>query len=151
PYKTLQNMGVLADVSHRLLEGVEIELTERELGELRMMKRLPETAMERIGANKDRNDLIIETVKKLPPDWSILLFAVSVDNAKTIAAMLAADGITAAAISSETAPGARRHYIEKFRKGEIKVLTNYGVLTTGFDAPAVRAIIVARPTFSPVV
>lgn len=29
------------------------------------------------------------------------------------------------------------------------MLCNYNVLTTGFDAPATRAVIVARPTFSP--
>ena len=29
------------------------------------------------------------------------------------------------------------------------MLTNYGVLTEGFDAPAVRAVYVGRPTFSP--
>ena len=151
PYKTLQTMGVLAEVSHRLLEGADVRLDNRELIELEKMKRLSSTVIERLGNNKDRNDLIIEAVKSLPPDWSILLFAVSVDNARTIAAMLATDGITSAAISSETTSGARRHYIEKFRKGKIRVLTNYGVLTTGFDAPAVRAIIVARPTFSPVI
>ena len=33
--------------------------------------------------------------------------------------------------------------------GELQVLANFGVLTQGFDAPATRAIYVARPTFSP--
>jgi superfamily II DNA or RNA helicase len=28
-------------------------------------------------------------------------------------------------------------------------LTNYAVLTEGFDAPAIRAVYVARPTYSP--
>jgi len=30
------------------------------------------------------------------------------------------------------------------------VLCNYGVLTTGFDAPSVRCVVVARPTASPI-
>ena len=29
------------------------------------------------------------------------------------------------------------------------MLTNYGVLTQGFDAPSVRALYIARPTYSP--
>ncbi len=29
------------------------------------------------------------------------------------------------------------------------MLVNYGVLTTGFDAPETRALIVARPVYSP--
>ena len=67
-----------------------------------------------------------------------------------MAALLAAEGISAAAISGETGMGARRYYIEQFRAGKIRVLTNYNVLTAGFDAPAVRAIYVTRPTYSPV-
>ena len=39
--------------------------------------------------------------------------------------------------------------IQKFRTGEIRVLTNYNVLSQGFDAPKVGAVYVARPTFSP--
>ena len=39
--------------------------------------------------------------------------------------------------------------IEQFRSGQLSVLSNYGVLTTGFDAPKVRAVVVARPTASP--
>lgn len=39
--------------------------------------------------------------------------------------------------------------MEDFRKGEIKALVNYGIFTEGFDAPKTRAIIVARPVYSP--
>lgn len=149
PYKTLQSMGVLAEVKHEILKGVDIHLDERELRELKERRRLPSTANDRLGNNRARNREIIDAVKGMPDDWPVLLFAVSVENAKIIAAMLTAEGIVSAAISAETEAGARRFYIEKFRNREIRVLTNYGVLTTGFDAPAVRAIIVARPTFSP--
>ncbi len=44
---------------------------------------------------------------------------------------------------------ARRRTIEDFRAGHIRVLTNCNVLTQGFDAPAVRALYIAKPTFSP--
>ena len=44
----------------------------------------------------------------------------------------------------------RRALIEDFRHGGLSVLCNYGVLTTGFDAPRVRAVVIARPTTSPV-
>src|SRR5262249_46217796 len=81
--------------------------------------------------------------------WTALLFATSVDHAQAMAALLTLAGVAAAAVSSSTDAGARRHYIEQFRAGSIRVLTNYAVLTQGFDAPAVQAIYVARPTFSP--
>ena len=43
----------------------------------------------------------------------------------------------------------RRQVVEQFRAGELKVLVNYGVFREGFDAPKTRAIIVARPVYSP--
>ncbi len=39
--------------------------------------------------------------------------------------------------------------MEEFRRGEINVLVNCRLLAEGFDAPKTRAIIVARPVYSP--
>jgi superfamily II DNA or RNA helicase len=91
----------------------------------------------------------LDEIKSLPEDWTILVFATSVDHAQTMAALLTRDGIPAKPITGLTEAGPRRHYIEEFRAERLRVLTNYAVLTQGFDAPAVRAIFVARPTFSP--
>ena len=44
----------------------------------------------------------------------------------------------------------RRGLIEKFKKGELDFLCNFGVLTTGFDAPKTECIAIARPTTSEV-
>jgi len=55
---------------------------------------------------------------------------------------------TAAVIIGETRRATRRHLIDEFRAGRVQVLCNYGVLTTGFDAPKVRAVVIARPTTS---
>ena len=55
----------------------------------------------------------------------------------------------AAAIDHRTEPSVRRRYVDRFRRGGLQVLANFRVLTQGFDAPATRAIYVARPTFSP--
>jgi superfamily II DNA or RNA helicase len=78
------------------------------------------------------------------------VFATSVDQARLLAAFLSIGGISAKSVSGDTDVNARRHYVEQFKSGKVRVLTNYGVLTTGFDAPAVRAVYVARPVYSPV-
>jgi superfamily II DNA or RNA helicase len=148
-YEPLQEKGVLAKVEHKLLKGKEIELDEKQLRELRKMRRLPSSAEAAIGADKDRNVEIVESIVGHDDSWTVLLFAASVEHAQIVAALLAREGIAAAAISADTEPAARRHYVEEFRKGEVRVLTNYGVFTQGFDAPAVRAVYVTRPTFSP--
>lgn len=150
PYMRLQELGVLAKVNHELISGTTINLSDKELSELERTRLFPASASERIGKDFDRNMMILDSIKQLPRDWPILLFATSVDHAQTMAAFLSMEGIPASSVSSYTEAGARRHYIEAFRTGELRVLTNYAVLTTGFDAPAVRAIYVTRPTFSPV-
>ena len=52
-------------------------------------------------------------------------------------------------MSGGTETSVRRNIVEEFRTGEIDVLVNYGVFREGFDAPKTRAIIVARPVYSP--
>jgi superfamily II DNA or RNA helicase len=150
PYSVLQEMGVLAHVEHKLLAGSTVNLTAKELEELQRTRQLPASVGERVGRDTSRNETLLESIRALPSNWPVLLFATSVDHAQSMAALLSLAGISAAAISGETDAGARRHYIEAFRRGEIRVLTNYNVLTAGFDAPAVRAVYVARPTYSPV-
>lgn len=150
PYQELQAMGVLAQVDHELLEGTELELSDKELEELQRTKLFPSSAGERIGTNAERNRTLLNSIQRKDRNWPILLFAASVDHAQTMAALLNLEGIPAAAISAHTDPATRRYYIEEFRAGRIKVLTNYGVLTTGFDAPSIRAVYVARPTYSPI-
>jgi superfamily II DNA or RNA helicase len=149
PYVELQRRGVLASVRHQVLSGSDIDLTDQELDHLREFRQLPKSVEERLGANRARNDVLMTSIAGLPDDWTVLLFATSVDHAETLAALLTLDGIPAAAISGTTEPGARRHYVSEFRKGRLRVLTNYNVLTQGFDAPAVQAVYVARPTYSP--
>jgi superfamily II DNA or RNA helicase len=149
PYASLQRMGVISRVKHVLLDGAEIQLTEDERNLLQQTSRLPASAEDRLGLNVKRNNVLLDSIKGLPADWTALLFATSVDHAQTMAALLSLEGISAAPISATTEPAIRRHYVDEFRAGKIRVLTNYDVLAQGFDAPAVRAVYVARPTFSP--
>jgi len=149
PYRTLQDMEVLARVDHEELEGIQVDVDPEELTELNVFSRVPATVAERIGSDVSRNETLLASIKARPPDWHILLFATSVDHAQTMAALLTAEGVPSAAITAHTDPRVRRHYIERFRAGEIRVLSNYQVLTAGFDAPATRAVYVARPTYSP--
>ena len=148
-YPELQDMGVLAHVDHRLIPGASIVLSDEELRALERTRLLPGTALNKVGADLDRNLALLASIKSLPEDWPILLFAASVDHARTMAALLASQGVSAGAISADTEPATRRYYVDRFRRGDLRVLTNYQVLTQGFDAPSVRALYIARPTYSP--
>jgi DNA repair protein RadD len=92
-----------------------------------------------------------ELIKLLNNHDSILFFSPSVQHSKMIVTWLRSRGFAAAHIDGETRPDIRHATIESFRKKEIQVLSNYSVLDTGFDAPQVDCVFMARPTTSPVV
>ncbi len=76
---------------------------------------------------------------------SILVFTRFVEEAQSLCESLGAE---AAAVSGDTPKKEREAILERFKAGEIKVVANVGVLTTGFDFPALNTIVLARPTMS---
>jgi superfamily II DNA or RNA helicase len=148
-YPELQRIGILAQVDHELLHGSDIKLNKTEFAELSKLHRLPDTATRKLAADNERNTTLLDHIGALPDDWPVLLFGVSVDHAHAMAALLRRAGVSAAAITADTDKGARRHFVEQFRSGELRVLSNYNVLAAGFDAPKVRALYIARPTYVP--
>ncbi len=53
-----------------------------------------------------------------------------------------------AIVSGETPKATREMILKQFKAGEIPVVANVGVLTTGFDYPELDTIVMARPTMS---
>lgn len=53
-----------------------------------------------------------------------------------------------AVLTGETKADEREHIITDFKAGKIKVLSNVGVLSTGFDYPELDTIVMACPTMS---
>jgi superfamily II DNA or RNA helicase len=145
----LQERRILARAVHASIDGIDIDLDADQMAELNRFQRLPRAVEAKLGLNAARNAALVESIKGHPDDWQILVFAASVENAQTLAALLRLEGISAASITAETRAGVRRHYVQRFKERKTRVLTNYGTLTTGFDAPEVRALYVARPTYSP--
>ena len=79
----------------------------------------------------------------------ILLFAPTVPQAHAITALLKRNNLKAEVVTSKTNPDDRRKFIEEFKNTDnVQILVNYGVLTTGFDAPKANVAIIARPTDS---
>jgi superfamily II DNA or RNA helicase len=158
PYDELQDLDILSRVEGEVLEGISIDVDHATAAELSRFSSMKGTLREisemkgmfrEIASDVERNRRILESVLSKPNNWSILLFAVSTEHAHTMAALLSRKGVRAAAIDYETDSALRRRYVEEFRSKEIRVLCNYNVLSQGFDAPAVRAVYVTRPTFSP--
>ena len=146
----LQADDVLAKVDHATIEGAEFSLQAHELTKVENVPWLPRSAEKRLASDSDRTRRILRAYEKhIPGDWPTLIFATSVEHAGALAALLGAKGIRARAVSGNTEMSTRRRVVDAFRAGEIQALVNYAVFREGFDAPRTRAIVVARPVYSP--
>ena len=146
----LQEMRVLARADHVTIEGGRFSLSQDELRQAREVPWLPRSVEDRIARDTDRTQQIIHAYQEhIDPEWPTLIFATSVEHSQTVAALLTSMGVKARAVSGTTETSIRRRVVEEFREGRVKALVNYGVFREGFDAPKTRAIIVARPVYSP--
>ncbi|MEU3721829.1 DEAD/DEAH box helicase family protein [Streptomyces sp. NPDC031705] len=149
PIPYLQSIGVLAEVEHRELAGAAIRLEDHEVDAVEQFGGfLPKKAEQRLAEDAGRNRMLLDEIAAMPADWPVLVFATSVAHAGLLAAKLNDMGISAASVDSSTPSAVRRKQVEDFRSGKLRVITNYGVLSQGFDAPATRAVVIARPVFS---
>ncbi len=155
-HRRLLKQGVLCQVTNEELQsGTGLSsLEEDELGQLDDLdgfgaEQLLERINQRLGDHGGRNIKLVERIDACE-EQSILLFANSVSHACEMAARLNLAGIPSAAVSATTSRNARRYFLEQFQRGELRVLCNHSVLTTGFDAPKTDMLLIARQVFSPV-
>ena len=107
--------------------------------------------LRQLGEDQKRNHELVKAARALIVKHKrILLFAPSVESAHLVANVLSAVGLNAAAIDGDTDDLTRNQLVMRFRNNSVEpmILCNYGVLTTGFDAPRTSCVIIGRPTKS---
>lgn len=151
PIGELRRRDVLSEVDYDILSGVAVSVTDQD-AEFRKMKEVTKNMLTLIGQDMGRTQTVVDHIKRLVtdnPDWPVLVFAASVASAHTIAALLRLQKVNADSVDGGVRKNERRRVVERFKSGESQVLVNCDLLTQGFDAPKVRALYIARPTFSP--
>lgn len=105
--------------------------------------------LNQISTNIARNRKIVTRLIELSlSNYVTIFFACTVEHGRFISSLLSANGIKVAEVYGETSTNERQSIIERFRNGEISVLVNCGVLTTGFDSTNISCVFIARPTKS---
>lgn len=94
------------------------------------------------------NAAVNESIELCADRKKWLVFCSGVKHATNVRDELRKRGITSEMITGETPKLERAAIVERFKRGEIRALTNVNVLTTGFNVPDIDAIIVLRPTKS---
>lgn len=78
-----------------------------------------------------------------------LIFASGIEHATHIRDMLESLGVSTTCVHSKMGTAERDANLEGFKSGKYRAMVNNGILTTGFDFPALDMIIMLRPTQSP--
>lgn len=144
--------GFVSEVTIEVVQTrYRLRLTGKEQDQLSLFGTMPESALKRAGRDATRTARIVADLEgRLSRLHSVLVFACSVSHAHTLAAVLSRRGVHAAALDGTSARPLRWRTIERFRRGELQVLVNCDLLATGFDAPNVDGVAIARPVESSV-
>ena len=153
PIEALIDQGYLAKLEKEKLEVVNSNLTEAEVTAIRqkLSKSLDvdESFMRIVGLDAVRTMQIVEKIEQLIEESHkrIILFAPSIESSNLIANILKSMNVTAQSITNRTVSENRKQYLADYiiDSPDPYVLCNYGVLTTGFDAPRTSAVVIARP------
>lgn len=149
PVEYLQEQKILSEIDHYKLAGSDVNLNKDQLDYVSKQLELPNSVLKELGKDKQRNLVILQELTELVHEKKqTIVFATSVKHAQLLTICLKTLGANAACIVGETPYDERVSFIEEFKSNNLNILINFGVLTTGFDAPNTDAVLIARPTYS---
>jgi superfamily II DNA or RNA helicase len=90
----------------------------------------------------------VEHYRKLASGVRGIAFCTNIAHSKAVAAEFTAAGYRAAHVDGNTPAEQRRATMAGLANGNIDIITNCGLISEGFDAPAVSAVLLMRPTRS---
>jgi DNA repair protein RadD len=140
PIKYLQDLEYLAEIEYEPLDS-NFELKNINEGE----------ACVKLAENTDRNNIILKQIEKaVSLNESTIVFACTVDHVIALMALCRAKKIEADFIIGEVPQHKRLEIFDRFKKGDLKILINHEMLSTGIDLPNLNRLIITRPIGSPI-
>ena len=153
PIGYLIDNGFLARPKFRtLLAEPGLAIDELDLTRIANSLDIPEEIVSALSMSEQYVTAVLGAIEELlgAGHRRVLVFSASVAHARVLAAILVGRDIRSDVVTSSTPGRARERAIRTFKSDNETpmVLINFGVLTTGFDAPKVSAAVIARPTKS---
>lgn len=168
PYRL--DSGMLHEGENALFSDIAYEVSVRDLiadGYLSpLVSKQPDTTLDVTGVGSRGGEFIASDLQKAVDKDVItsaaveeiiaygkdrkswLAFCSGISHATHVAEEFRRRGISCATIFGDTPKDERDRIIADFKSGKIRALASMGVLTTGFNAPAVDLIAMLRPTKS---
>jgi superfamily II DNA or RNA helicase len=126
-------------------------LSKKDIEHIETELELPRRIIEDLTEDEQRNLLIINKIHDLAKKHKrIMVFAGTVEHSNLLAFVLKAKGLNAYSLTGEVPSYERTRIINWYKEDsdDIRILSNFGILTAGFDAPKTSAAMIARPTLS---
>ena len=140
--RELVDRGFLSRLTSKWMNGISTEglaIRNKEFAEEDQQRRFLEIT----------DQICADVIERTKDRHSVLFFCSGVEAVHRTQAYFRSQGLVCGAITGDTEDDVREEYIEAFRTGQIKFLANCNVLTEGFDAPNIDAVVLARATLSP--
>ena len=99
---------------------------------------------------EDNNSAVVkEIIEKAGNRAHWLIFCSGVAHSEDMAKCLCSVGIVAESLDATHSKAERERKLANFESGKLRALCNVGILTTGYDFPALDCIVFLRSTMSP--
>jgi DNA repair protein RadD len=168
PYRL--DSGLLHSGNDSLFDGVSYEADLKDMVEqgylTKLMSKQPKTRLDVSGVSvrggefvpgeleravnrADVNESIVREIVLFGAERkSWLIFCAGVQHATDVANIVRRYGVSCETIFGDTPDAERDRIVRDFKAGRIRSIASMGVLTTGFNAPAVDLLALLRPTQS---
>ncbi len=146
----LRSKGILSNAKfYPLATSPTYKLSDYEVSYLHEKFEFPPSFVKKLGEDDTRNfEIINELINQLKYNNQALFFGCSVDHSKFICSILNYLGYNSAHIDGSTDKGARQKILNDYKNGSLRIICNFGILSTGFDAPKTDLVFISRPTQS---
>ena len=152
PIKYLQDRNILAKIkAFSIATNFNFELSDEQKLNILNNFQINDLIIKKMEKDEERNLCIIShLIDLVGRGKSIIVFACSLEHSKLLNEICILLNINCASIDDKTSFNSRKKFIEDFKNKKINVIFNYGVLSTGFDAPNTNTVMIVRPTASPI-
>jgi len=150
PITYLRQKGILSRLEQHFIEtDIDVFLSDFQIDNDNFQLESSSKIMSLLANSKERNRIIIESViNEVRNNSPCIVFSCSVAHSLLLSCAFALSGFKARHIDCNMNKGNRRGAINSFKKGEYDILINYGILSTGFDSPRIKTVVITRPTNS---
>lgn len=146
PIKYLVERKFLAKITRIDIDSY-VKLSDQIIGSAIDEFKFTNRTLKELSVNPTRNSSIINVIKEnFDKNKKILVFTCGLEHNQILQTLLDDIEIKSATIDQGTRN--RASIINQFKNGDLNILLNFGVLTTGFDAPKTDVCLIARPISS---